>query len=156
MNDPHSSNNPHPSTSKVSKQALLRIIREGLSAAGIKTRTRSSTIHFGSNPVMGVRVNAFQPPLGLWRITSGYVYPGNYSTLIDARELTLHHSDIDADTGANLVRFMTEPGWAWPTFADDPSYPKYAWSVMATRVLQADQRRRDKIFMDLILGRRAR
>lgn len=140
----------------MSKQALMRIIREGLNAAGIKTRTRSSTIYFGSNPVIGVRVNAFQPPLGLWRVTCGYLYPGRCSTLINPRELTLHQSDIGADTGANLVRFMTEPGWAWPTLADDPSYPKYAWSVMATRVLQADQRRREKIFMDAILGRRAR
>jgi hypothetical protein len=156
MNQLPLQSDPQPATCRVSKQALMRIIREGLNAAGIKTRTQSSTIHFGSNPVMGVRFNAFQPELGLWRVTCGYLYPGSCSTLINPRELTLHQSDIGADTGANLVHFMTEPGWAWPTLADDPSYPKYAWSVMATRVLQADQRRRANIFMDAILGRRAR
>ena len=147
---------PLPTLRKTSKPALVRTIREGLNAAGIRTRTRSSTIHFGSNPVMGVRVNSFQPELGLWRVTCGILLPGSHSAIVNPFELILHQDEFGQETGANVARLLAEPGWVWPIFADDPSYPKYAWSVIATRTLKAEQNRHGKILTDAILGRCAK
>ena len=144
---------PLPTLRKTSKPALVRTIREGLNAAGIRTRTRSSTIHFGSNPVMGVRVNTFQPEIGLWRITCGILLPGSHSAIINPYELTLHQDEFEPETGASVARLLTEPGWVWPIFAHDPSYPTYAWSAIACRTLKADQIRRSNILIDAFLGR---
>jgi hypothetical protein len=151
----HLSHPDHPQTAprQASKQAFVRAIREGLNAAGIRTRTRSSTIHFGSNPVMGVRVNSFQPELGLWRVTCGTLLPGSNSALVNPCEFTLHHDEFGPETGANVARLLTEHGWVWPIFAHDPSYPTYAWSVIAARTLKAEQDRRGKILVEAILGR---
>lgn len=153
MNHLSHPDHPQPTLRKASKPALIRTIREGLNAAGIRTRTRHSTILFGSAPVMGVRVNTFQPELGLWRVTCGVLLPGSYSAIVNPFGLTLHQDEFAPETGANLARLLTEPGWAWPIFAHDPSYPKYAWSVIATRTLKAEQDRRAKIITEAILGR---
>lgn len=146
-------NHPLPTLRKTSKPALVRTIREGLNAAGIRTRTRHSTILFGSDPAMGVRVNTFQTELGLWRVTCGILLPGSHSAIINPFELTLHQDEFGPETGANVARLLTEPAWGWPIFAHDPSYPTYAWSVIATRTLKAEQNRRGNIFIEAILGR---
>lgn len=156
MNHPPLPPDPSPPSTKASKLRLVRALRNGLTAAGIRSRTRSSTIHFGSNPVMGVRVNSFQPELGLWRVTCGILLPGSRSAIINPFEFTLHQDEFGPETGANVARLLAEPGWRWPIFADDPSYPKYAWSVIATRTLKAEQNRRGNILIAAILGRCAR
>jgi hypothetical protein len=102
---------------------------------------------------MGVRVNSFQPELGLWRVTCGILLPGSHSAIVNPFELTLHQDEFGPETGANVARLLTEPGWRWPIFADDPSYPKYAWSAIATRTLKAEQNRRGNILIAAILGR---
>ncbi len=148
--DPHHSK---PPTRKASKRELIRALRDGLNTAGIRNRLRSSTILVGSDPVMAIRVNTLQPDLRLWRVTCGVLLPGSYSAIVNPYALTVHQGEFGPDTGPNLMRLLTERGWVWPIFADDPSYPTYAWSAIATRTLKAEQDRRAKFIINAILGR---
>lgn len=155
MNPLSDPNHPKPPTRKASKRALIQAIRDGLNAAGIRNRLRSTTILIGTDPVWAARVTTFQPELRLWRVTCGVLLPGSYSAIVNPYTLTLHQDEFGPDTGPNLMRLLTERGRVWPIFADDPSYPTYAWSAIATRTLKAEQDRRAKFITNAILGRGA-
>ena len=128
---------------------LLKKLRHGLALAGFPTgRRRNSILMLGGNPPAGVRLHYYTSDLRWWRITTGIVSfegfgPYRRRVLFRARELTLHHDELTEEIGVQLGRLIREPGWRWPLFANDSSYPGYAWSEKAWSTYQADWKLRE-------------
>ena len=112
---------------------LIRMLRDGLAEAGIQTGNRRYGLIFIDSvkwPI-GVTVIAYTREVPVWRIIFGVRQSQPWPGLIDPQELTLHLSEFGTQTGVDLARLLLEPGWRWPLFEHDSSYPRYAWSKLA-------------------------
>ena len=123
---------------------LVQSIARGLSAAGVTLKhARNGKMH----PVHGLyhihlegewwafRLFPYCHLRWLWRITVGTPTRDGYG-LHNGKEFTLLDEEITEQVGsslAGLIRSLQIGGTpVWPMFEHDQSFPRYAWSTVAT------------------------